>query len=71
VVGLSCLLTTGFAALRETVAVVRACSSDWEHHLPVVIGGTAVDQHTADSVGADGWCSDAAEGMAAIHTLVG
>jgi methanogenic corrinoid protein MtbC1 len=71
VLGLSCLLTTGFAALRETIELVRECSSDWEHHLPVVIGGIAIDQHTADSVGADGWCSDAADGMAVIHDLVG
>ena len=71
VLGLSCLLTTGFAAMHETIKLVRERSSDWEHRLPVVIGGTAIDQHAADSVGADGWCTDAADGMAVIHSLVG
>ena len=71
VLGLSCLLTTGFAAMHETITLVRERSSDWEHRLPVVIGGTAIDQHAAYSVGADGWCTDAADGMAVIHNLVG
>jgi methanogenic corrinoid protein MtbC1 len=57
--------------MHETIKLVRQRSSDWEHPLPVVIGGAAIDQHAADSVGADGWCTDAADGMAVIHTLVG
>ena len=71
VLGLSCLLTTGFEALRETIELVRERTADWEHRLPVVIGGTAIDQHAADYAGADGWCTDAADGMAVIHNLVG
>jgi len=71
VLGLSCLLTTGFEALRETIGLVRERSSDWDHRLPVVIGGTAIDQHTAEFTDADGWCTDAADGIAAIHALLG
>ena len=71
VLGLSCLLTTGFEALRETIGLVRERTADREQRLPVVIGGTAIDQHTADYAGADGWCADAADGMAIIHSLVG
>ena len=71
VLGLSCLLTTGFTAMRETIELVRECGSDGEQRLPVVIGGTAIDQHTADAVGADGWCTDAADGMRIIHALMG
>ena len=67
--GLSCLLTTGFEALRETIALVRERSADWEYRLPVVIGGTAIDQHTAEYAAADGWCTDAADGIAVIATL--
>jgi methanogenic corrinoid protein MtbC1 len=69
--GLSCLLTTGFAAMRETIELVRERSSVREHRVPVVIGGTAIDQHAADSVGADGWCTDAADGMTVIQDLLG
>jgi methanogenic corrinoid protein MtbC1 len=71
VLGLSCLLTTGFEALRETIALVRERSADWEYRLPVVIGGTAIDEHTAEYVGADGWCTDAADGMAVVQSLLG
>jgi methanogenic corrinoid protein MtbC1 len=71
VLGLSCLLTTGFETLRETIELARARTADWEHRLPVVIGGTAVDQHAAERAGADGWCTDAADGMAVIHSLLG
>ena len=70
VLGLSCLLTTGFEALRETIGRVRERTADREQHLPVVIGGTAIDQHTAEYAGADGWCTDAAEGIAVVHSLL-
>lgn len=71
VLGLSCLLTTGFETLRESIGLVRERTADREHRLPVVIGGTAIDQHTADYAGADGWCTDAADGMAVIEDLTG
>jgi methanogenic corrinoid protein MtbC1 len=70
VLGLSCLLTTGFACLRETIGLVRERTAGWERRLPVVIGGTALDQQTADHVGADGWCTDAAEGIAVVVSLL-
>jgi methanogenic corrinoid protein MtbC1 len=71
VLGLSCLLTTGFGAMRETIELVRERSADWGHPLPVVIGGTAIDQHSADYAGADGWCTDAADGIAVVDALLG
>jgi len=71
VLGLSCLLTTGFGALRETIELVRERTADREPRLPVVIGGTAIDQHTAEYAGADGWCTDAADGIAVVHALAG
>jgi methanogenic corrinoid protein MtbC1 len=37
----------------------------------VVIGGTAIDQHSADYAGADGWCTDAADGIAVVDALLG
>ena len=70
VLGLSCLLSSGFEALRETVALVRERTAGRERHLPVVIGGTAVDQRAAEYAGADGWCTDAAVGIAVVHSLL-
>ena len=68
--GLSCLLTTGFAALGETIELVRERTAGRERRLPVVIGGTAIDRHTAEHAGADGWCTDAAEGIAVVVSLL-
>jgi methanogenic corrinoid protein MtbC1 len=70
VLGLSCLLTSGFTNLRETIELVRERTADWERRLPVVIGGTAIDERTAEHAGGDGWCTDAAEGIAVIYSLV-
>ena len=71
VLGLSCLLTTGFAALRETIGLVRERTADREPRIPVVIGGAAIDQRTAEHAGADGWCTDAADGIAIVCSLLG
>jgi methanogenic corrinoid protein MtbC1 len=70
VLGLSCLLTTGFATLGETINLVRESTPARERRLPVVIGGTAIDRHTAEHAGADGWCTDAGEGVALIASLL-
>ena len=48
VLGLSCLLTSGYEALRETIELVRERTGGWHPHLPIVIGGTAIDQRTAE-----------------------
>ena len=71
VLGLSCLLTTGFGILRETIELVRERTADREQRLPVVIGGTAIDQHTAEHAGADGWCTEAGDGIAVVHSSAG
>jgi methanogenic corrinoid protein MtbC1 len=68
--GLSCLLTTGLEVMRETIALARERAADREQRLPVVIGGAAVDRHAADFADADGWCTDAAEGIAIIDGLL-
>ncbi len=70
VLGLSCLLTSGYEALRETIELVRAQSSTWHTHLPVVIGGAAVDEMVNERLGADGWCADAARGLGFVRSLL-
>ncbi|MCX6364668.1 MAG: cobalamin-dependent protein [Actinobacteria bacterium] len=70
VLGLSCLLTSGFEALRETITLTREHTAGWEQRLPVVIGGTAIDQRIADHADADGWCTDAADGIAVVQSLM-
>ena len=70
VLGLSCLLTSGYEALRETIELVRAQSAAWHEHLPVVIGGAAVDEMVNERLGADGWCADAARGLGFVRSLL-
>jgi methanogenic corrinoid protein MtbC1 len=70
VLGLSCLLTSGYEALRETVDLVREQSSTWHPHLPIVLGGAAVDEMVKDRTGADAWCDDAARGLGVVRALL-
>ena len=68
--GLSSLLTTGYDAMRQTIAIVRERTSGWERRLPIVIGGAPVDQTASDQVGADAWCDDAARGLDVVLALL-
>ena len=70
VLGLSCLLTSGYEALRETIELVREQSAAWHPHLPIVLGGAAVDEMVKERLGADGWCADAARGLGFVRSLL-
>jgi len=70
ILGLSCLLTSGFSGMKEAVALVRDRTSAWSARLPVVIGGAPIDQTVCDQVGADGWCTDAARGIEVVRSLL-
>ena len=70
VLGLSCLLTSGYEALRETIQLVREQSAAWHPHLPIVLGGAAVDEMVKERTGADGWCTDAARGLGVVRALL-
>ena len=70
VLGLSCLLTSGYEALRETIELVREQSTAWHPHLPIVLGGAAVDEMVKERLGADAWCADAARGLGVVRALL-
>jgi methanogenic corrinoid protein MtbC1 len=71
VLGLSCLLTSGYESLRETIDLVRAQSAGRRPRLPIVLGGGAVDAMVNERLGADGWCDDAARGLGVVRALLG
>lgn len=71
VLGLSCLLTSGYESLRATIDLVRAQAASWHPHLPIVLGGGAVDEMVNERLGADGWCVDAARGLGIVRALLG
>ena len=70
VLGLSCLLTSGYEALRQTIELVRRQSTTWHPHLPIVLGGAAVDEMVKERLGADAWCDDAARGLGVVRALL-
>ena len=70
ILGLSCLLTSGYEATRETIDLVRRQSASWHTHLPIVLGGAAIDEMVKERLGADAWCDDAARGLGVVRALV-
>jgi methanogenic corrinoid protein MtbC1 len=71
ILGLSCLLTSGLENMAKTVIAVRARTATWDRRLPIVIGGAPIDRRVCEQAGADGWCSDAVNGIAVVESLVG
>jgi 5-methyltetrahydrofolate--homocysteine methyltransferase len=60
IIGLSALMTTTMARMRETVELVK------DNNLPckVLVGGAVLTQNFADSIGADGYAPDAVAAVA-------
>ncbi len=61
IVGMSALLTVGFAALQKTVDLLR--DEGLRDQVKVMIGGGAVDASTCEIVGADAWTREAQMGV--------
>jgi len=66
VVGLSGLLTSAHAAMKETVAELRAATAPARPPL-LIIGGSSVDEQVRAWTGADLWTDDAARGVDLIR----
>jgi methanogenic corrinoid protein MtbC1 len=63
IVGLSGLLTSAYASMRETVTLLREAARQHGRPLPVIIGGGMIDEQVCRYVGADHWASDAMAGV--------
>ena len=61
ILGISCLLTTGFENMRATVKAIE--DAELRSDLKVLIGGGPVDQTTCRYVGADGFSTNAQEAV--------
>ncbi len=68
-VGLSCLLTTAFDEMKETIKTLEAAGL--RDQVTILIGGGPVDQATCDYVGADIYCKTAQDGVAAAKNVLG
>jgi len=69
VLGLSALLTTTMRQMRETLQELRRAGV--MDGVKTVIGGAPVTREFADSIGADGYASDAPGAVAEVKRLLG
>jgi methylmalonyl-CoA mutase cobalamin-binding domain/chain len=67
VVGLSGLLTSAHASMKETVAELRRAAPLLGGPAAVIIGGSAVDDQVRAWTGADLWADDAVRGVELIR----
>lgn len=66
-VGISCLLTTNFDNMKQTVAAIREAGSNAK----VIIGGGPCNESTVAHVGADALARDAQDGIEVAKKLLG
>lgn len=69
IIGLSCLLTTAFGHMKETIEALRA--EGLTAGRLVLIGGAPVDAHTVAFTGADDFCTNAQEGVKKARKFLG
>lgn len=69
VLGLSCLLTTCFENMKETIDAVE--KAGLRSGLPIIIGGATIDEKTSKHVGADAFCLNANEAVLTARRLIG
>ncbi len=70
VVGLSGLITVAYDSMKETVRLLRELSRPGEPAIPVIIGGSLLNQKICDFIGADFWTKDAMEGVRICQQIV-
>ena len=63
IIGLSGLITVAYDSMQETVRLVREQAPPGGPAIPVVIGGSLLNQKICDIIGADYWTKDAMEGV--------
>jgi 5-methyltetrahydrofolate--homocysteine methyltransferase len=68
IVGLSALLTTTMRQMRQTIEELRR--NGLAEGVKIVVGGAPVTREFAETIGADGYASDAAEAVAMARQLV-
>jgi methanogenic corrinoid protein MtbC1 len=70
IIGLSGLLTSSYDAMRDTIALIRGGSIPELAHIPIIIGGTAVNEQVCQHVGADHWVVNSMEGVRLCQRLL-
>lgn len=70
IIGLSGILTSSFASMRDTVRVLRTDGPPEIQSIPVLIGGGQLTEEVCRYIGADYWVDDAIEGVRICRRVV-
>ncbi|MCX8031869.1 MAG: cobalamin-dependent protein [Thermoleophilia bacterium] len=68
-VGMSCLLTTAFDSMKDTIQAIEMAGL--RNDVTILIGGGPVDENTREYVGADRYCRTAQDGVTAAKEILG
>lgn len=71
IVGLSGLLTHSYTKMKEIIELVESETKTLPLSIPIVIGGSQINEQVARRVGAKFWCNDAIEGVRICQGLMG
>jgi methanogenic corrinoid protein MtbC1 len=70
IIGLSGLLTSSYDAMRDTVALIRDAAVPELAGVPIIIGGTSINEQVCQYVRADYWIINAMEGVRLCQRLL-
>jgi len=70
IIGLSGLLTSSYDSMRETVQQLRASPDPRIASTPIILGGNQLNEQVCRYVCADGWVTDAMEGVRLCQQLL-
>jgi methanogenic corrinoid protein MtbC1 len=70
IIGLSGLLTSSYDAMAETIRLIRQADNHQLDSVPILIGGSQINQDVCDFVGADYWVTDAMSGVRLCQRLL-
>jgi len=70
IIGLSGLLTSSYDAMRDTITLLRDTSVPELADLPIIIGGSSLNEQVCQYVGADHWIVNSMEGVRLCQRLL-
>ena len=70
VVGLSGLITAAFETMKETITLLREAFDKHGFSIPILIGGSFIDEQVHQYVDADYWVADAMAGVRLCEKLL-
>lgn len=69
IIGLSCLFTTAYGSMAETIRLLRTDTHGETRDIPIIIGGSQINSDVCRRVGADYWASEGPSGIRLIREI--